>query len=320
MKYQEINNHDLKDFLKYSEVLTNLYEVPRNDYNSKWINVKTSIANSITSLYKFSNSLFKDEKFNSKKENIRFYLFYFDLIISKLRYSIFTETPKKSFIDIHTYTAKNIASIGEKILAYENTDDDFEIDFQRFIFKIFLMYDFIFYKDSGVFTRFELNSELYTEINSKCFIFNDEQIRDYGKDVIYKILKTTMSFYNKSGMNESNVYQNFVDSNKKQILLIEPLSYYLGFKIWKFAKILQSTYEFSSMKDYQIEKDEFKKAFIEYLNNSNEIIGKFYNGEITNRELFLNLGKLDNIIMKNHLFATILPNYSSKEFQLDRFF
>jgi hypothetical protein len=181
MHFKEIQNSDSQDFLKYSKQLTALYQVKRNDYDKNWIDVKTSIINFILFLYKFSDSLFEDEKFNSETENIRFYAFYFDLILSKLRYSLFTETPKKSYIDIYTYTAKDIAFIREEILSYSKIDKDFEIDFQRFIFKIFLMYDFIFYGDSGVFARFELNENLYKEIENDRLSFNSKgSLRNHG--------------------------------------------------------------------------------------------------------------------------------------------
>lgn len=316
MYFKEIENSDLKNFIKYSEHLTSLYHIKRDDYDENWIDVKTTIANSILSLYKFSDSLFKSEKFNSS--HIRFYTFYFDLILSKLRHSLFTETPKKSYIDIHTYTAKDIAFIGEEILGYEFINDNFEIDFQRFIFKIFLMYDFIFYGDSGVFTRFELNSSLYNTIEKDVLTFDSkDSLRQYGKDIITNILDTTMKYYDIENSDDIGVYESFVSKSKKSIVLIEPLSYYLGFKIWKFAKIIQSTYEFQNLKDMQNEKDRFKKVFEIYLNKSKNIISQFYNKEITNRELFLQLGSIDKEIISKHLFNSILPTYTSKEFVLD---
>jgi len=55
MYLKQIQDNNLKDFLEYSKNLTKLYQVNRFDYD----------------------------------EDIRFYAFYFDLILSKFKHSLF---------------------------------------------------------------------------------------------------------------------------------------------------------------------------------------------------------------------------------------
>lgn len=322
MKIKEITNIHLVDFIKHSEKLTSLYQVQRDDYDENWIDIKTSISNSIISLYKFSNLLFFSNKFKNNKNDLRFYAFYFDLILSKLRHSLFTETPKKSYLDIHTYTAEDIAYIGEELLNNSELSKDFEIDFQRFVFKIFMMYDFIFYEENGIFTRFKLDASIYSKIKKEVFTFEnkrDSSIRDYGKEIIENILSITIKNQNYTYDDTKNIYENFINisiDKNKEILLIEPLGYYLAFKIWKIAKVIQSTLEFKKTEDMQVEKEKFKNIFTNYLNESKDIISHFYDGKITNREFFHKMAILDKKIISEHLLVAILPAYKKQDFSL----
>jgi len=313
MHYKQINNLYLKEFLGHSEELTTLYHVDRNEFDKNWIKVKSSIANSILSLYEFTNFLFKNDKF--EKQDIRYYTSYIDLILSKIRHSLFTETPKKSLVDIHTYTSNEIAYLGEELLNYSEINSDFDIDFHRFIFKTFLMYDFIFYDKNGVFTRFDLNKDLYNRIKKNTLQFksaDDNSFRDFGKDIIKNILLETLSTETK------NVYKTYVNKCEEKSILIEPLSYYLGYKIWKMAKIIQSTLEFYDDAEMINDKKEFDELFNKYLESSIKAIDDFYQGNTTNRDLFSTLGKLDRTILENKLLTSILPPYVSKNIKIDK--
>jgi hypothetical protein len=75
------------------------------------------------------------------------------------------------------------------------------------------------------------------------------------KDIITNILDTTINYYDIVTTSKLSRYNTFVKKSKNKIILIEPLSYYLGFKIWKFAKIIQSTYEFQNLSDVKNEKE-----------------------------------------------------------------
>lgn len=306
--YKEISNKFLKDFLKYSEELDKLYNFPRSSYSKEWIEVKVSISNSIISLYKYSNMLFSKDFLCRENETTRFYAFYFDLILSKLRNSLFTETPKDSERDIMVTNAKEIASIAQDLLDYSKIDDTFNINFSRLIFKIFTMYDFIFYKDEGVFSRFFLSKEKYETIYNDSFkLEENNSFRTFGQNILQNILKSYIETDDQ--YNIDDVYKDYVYRSKKEIIELEPFSYFLAYKIWKMSKIIQATFEYKKEKDYLKEKEVFRKKLKKYLEDTNNKILEFYENKITNYELFLSFLEYDKEIIAKHLFNNLLPNY-----------
>ena len=305
MKLKQIDNIYLLDFLTYSRKLVDLYSVPRNSLSTEWIDLKVSISNSIISLYKYSNDLYTNELFKNNKNSIRFYSFYFDLILSKLRHSLFTETPKDSFADLYPSSAKEIASIAQELFNSQEIDDTFDTNFQRLVFKIFIMYDFIFYKDEGCFTSFELNKDLFMKIKDSALLpVKGSDSKDFGQNVIMNILSDTLD-----DRTSENIYNMYIDKTKESPIKIEPFSYFLGFKIWKISKIIHATLEFKNIKDLDANNKEFKNKFKIYLEEQKQIVNDFYSNKITNIELFQNITKLDKLLLNDSLFKKSLCQY-----------
>ena len=164
MRMKPISCIYLNYFLKYSKNLEGLYLVESDEYSKEWINKKSFLAKQALTLYKYGNELIIN-KFYDNEEDSRYYFFLLDMIFSKLKRSIFTETPKTEIFDVYTFLYKeDLAFTGERLKEYDRNDKLFDIEFQRFIFKSFLMFDFIYYKDDGIFTRYELNRELFEEV------------------------------------------------------------------------------------------------------------------------------------------------------------
>jgi hypothetical protein len=303
MQLKNINNSHLVDFLEYSKNLVDLYSIPRDNLSKEWIDIKVNIADSIISLYSFSNSLYEIKIFDNNKDDIRFYSFYFDLILSKLRHSLFTETPKDSFEDIYPSTAKEIAAIGQELYNSKILDDDFNINFQRFIFKIFLMYDFIFYENEGCFTSFKLDRDLFIKIKDTALApIKGSDTTDFGQDIVINILNKTLDI-------TTNTYKQYVSKAKSSTVYIEPLSYFLGFKIWKISKIIHATLEFKNKNDLTNHKKDFKEEFKKYLNEYKQTILEFYDNNITNAEMLYKVYKLDKVILSEVLQKGLLFPY-----------
>jgi hypothetical protein len=136
LKPKAITNLYLDRFLKYTKQFDDLYMVKKDEFSKEWIEKKIFIAKSLLSLYRFANDLILDKFYNSKEA--RFYAFYLDLIMSKMKHSIFTEIPKSEIIDVHTLMFReDIIYTAERLLEYDSKDELFNIEYQRFIFKIY---------------------------------------------------------------------------------------------------------------------------------------------------------------------------------------
>ena len=307
MKIKPITNKYLIDFKKYARKLDDIIFIKREELSKEWIEKKVDIGNSILSLYNFNNYLLK-----TKKIKDRYYTFYFDLILSKIKHSLFTETPKNEIIDIHTFLVDEIAFIGENLLNIDEDDKKFKLEYQRFVFKIFLMYDVIYFKDEAIFTRFDLNRGLFNSIKKRILDSYNEDIsfRDYGKDLIIRLLEATLDYYHYEYTDD--VYKSIIDYyKKKEIVLFEPLSYYLIFKIWKYAKLIQSTLEYLDKKELDEEKKEFKNDMDDYIHDGIDIIDDFYNAKITNNTLFYKFYEIDKDIFDSYILNHVLPAYSN---------
>ena len=195
----------------------------------------------------------------------------------------------------------------------DEDDNKFKLEYQRFVFKIFLMYDVIYYKDEAVFTRFDLNRGLFNSIKKRILDSYNKDIpfRDYGKDLIIRLLETTLDYYHCEY--KEDVYKSIIDYyKKKKIVLFEPLSYYLIFKIWKYAKLIQSTLEFLDKKELDKEKEEFKHYMDKfYIQKGINIIDDFYNAKITNNTLFYKFYEIDKDIFDSYILNHVLPAYSN---------
>jgi len=313
MQTKEISDLYLNYFIKYSNKLEDLYLVKRDEFSKEWIEKKVLLAKQALSFYKFGNELILN-KFKDENES-RFYFFYLDLIMSKLKHSIFTEIPKTENIDIYIILYKDdLAFTGERLKEYDIKKDRkiFDIEFQRFVFKSFLMMDFIYYDDYGIFTRFSLNKKLFI-YNKSVFNFQGNSLRGFGSEIIRNFLSNTLKFYQ---IEHDNPYKEIVALSKKEkIYEIEPFGYYLAFKIWKFAKIIKSTLEFNNNNERKMHKKQFNRIIKEYINNSLFNIEKFYNKKIDNLTLFYKFYELDSQIL-NLLLKDILHKYEKINFQI----
>jgi len=297
-------------FLLFSDKLENLYLVNRNEFSKEWIEKKISLAKQSLSIYKFGNDLVLN------KENNRLYFFYLDLIMSKLKHSIFTETPKSEKLDIFPFIFKEDIYYTAKRLYEIKNYKDFDIDFQRLVFKLFLMYDFIFYKENGVFTRFKLNKTLFYKVKN-VFKFKNNGFRMFGSNLIKNYLNDTLNFY---GKRTTNPYKEFVEAaQNKQVFPIEPLSYYLAYKIWKFSKMIRSTLEFKDLKERENYKIEFYKKIHDYISYSLDNIQQFYGKKINNLQYFSNMAKIDFKILDD-IMKDILKDYQQEDYNYEKYY
>jgi len=305
MKKKSISDLYLNYFLKYSKKLEDLYLINNDEYSKEWIDKKVLLSKQALSLYKFGNELILN-KFKNNLENVRLKSFYLDLIISKLKHSIFTETPKTELLDTYSILYKeDIAFTAQRLKTYNGNDKMFYIEFQRFIFKTFLMYDFIYYNNHGIFTRFKLDEKLFNS-NRDIFSFNCSTFRDFGGDIIKKYLINTLKYYN---INSNNPYKTLVELAKKdKIYTLEPFSYYLAYKIWKFSRMIRNTLEFLNQEEHKKHKDNFHIKIKDYMQKNLEVIDDFYNNKINNLKLFELFYEFDKPILE-FLMKDILPEY-----------
>ena len=315
-EYKEIPNKYLKYYKEYTKKLDDLYYAKRDIFDEKWIDIKNAIAGSIASLYMYSLDLFK-RKFikETQTQDFRFYGFYFDLILSKAKHSFFTETPKESIIDITGAFNDKIVHRGLKLFQLDLFTKEFDIAFQKFIFAQFLMYDFIYYKEEGVFTRFRVDDNIFKRV-VHLFQYNcDISVRSYGKNLIVKYLNIFLKNQVESQDVEesiSYIYKQFVEESKKQPKFLEPFTYFLAFKVWKIAKLFQSTLEFENKYDRKNIENELKGKIKIYIEKNIDSITKFYEKAITNNQLLYHIHEEDRNLIKDFVFQKILVKYYDK--------
>ena len=309
LKFKNLADKRLREFVNLADKMAEKYLVQRDEFSHEWIEKKVIVSESIMLIYEYVNEILI-RKFD-QKEDIRFYAFYLDLIISKLKHSIFTEIPKTEIFDIHPLLVRDIAYTAQR-LSIENDLYFFNVDFQRLVFKLFLMYDFVFYKDYGIFTKFKLNKKLFMKVQ-KVFSLDDADsdglaFRDFGMNLPMKLIKEFLKFY---GYNEvENPYKKLIDlARENKVILFEPFSYYLAYKIWKFAKIIQSTPEFANKEELDRERGNFKELIKGYISENINTISKFYDGKIDNLDLFYTFYELDKKVIKNNLLEKVLLPY-----------
>lgn len=259
MLIQGLADNRLIKFVSLSNEMAKCY--------SRWTHECVDVAKSFMLVYEYINEILK-KRFSQK--DIKFYTFYLDLAISKLRRFTFSEV--KVIFGIHPLLVRDIAYTAQR-LSIEN-GLSFNIDFQRLAFKLFLMYDFISYENYGIFTRFKLNKNLFMKVRK---IFSLDNIMDLPTRLIREFLK----FY---GYSESgNPYERLIGLAKKdKVILFEPFSYYLAYKIWKISKCVKLN----------------EKFIEEYISKNIDTIFKFYNKKVDNLELFRVFYELDKNLIK----------------------
>ena len=290
MKIKVIKDKYLLEYKSNIEKIDNLYYVKKDEFSKDWIEKKKIVAKSFLALYKFSNKLLLNKKNRS-------YFFYMDTNLSTIRNSIYTETPKTEVLDILTpYIRDDIAYTAERLKEYDD-EELFDIDYIRFSFKIFLMYNFIYYRNEGVFTRFELNKQVFNKVK-EVFKF-DKNFRMFGLKLINEFLKEHIKAV--ENKNIDNPYEYIVKKAKNnEVILIEPLSYFLAYKIWRIAKIIKNAPHFLDNEEREKLKikyyDDLKNNFIR---KNLILIEKFYENKISNIEMFKEMIKVDKTFIEN---------------------
>ncbi len=311
----------IKKFVMSASKLDELYNVKRDELDENWFEIKGNLAKAFEALYKFQLDIFSTHPyFKEHSDEIRFWSFYFDLIASKLNYSIFTETPKNSLLDISMHNSEEIANLCEYIYANDLSDNEFRAYFMSLNIKIFLMFDFIFYKKNGVFTRFEYNKTIFTKIkNMKIFEYNNNGfIRKWSRNLIKEVLKQILEDDEnfEQDINDIKIYQEFVKYSKDKRVLLEPFSYILAYRLWKISRLISYKYETVKITERIRIKDNFKEEISNYVNDYLNLVAEFYDGNIENEIFYLKIFEIEKKFILNYVFKEIFNDYKTKDLTL----
>lgn len=293
----------LEKFKKEATFLNNFVEFESREfpvrlrYSDEWKKFLDHIAGSLLALYKYNTELVNYHPyFTGAKDKIEKYLacFYIDMVVSKAKHSFFTEFPHDSIKDLSNHRILEIYMTGMKLV------DRLSINQMRttlasFHYKIFLMYDFIYCRDKryGVFTDFEKCPVKFNK-GIKYFkqpaINNLEGLRTYCSDAISSVLKLQLSeeiVFNND--DPSSIFSVFVSNSKHKSYQVEPISYFLAFKIWKIGKLAQV--KFKEIHDKH--DNEILDNFLTYISNISELGTKLYNQKMVERDFLLKLYECD---------------------------
>ena len=117
-------------------------------------------------------------------------------------------------------------------------------------------------------------------INNRSVFEFQRDFREFGSDIVRKFLSNTLNFYN---ISHTNPFEKLINLAKEQrIYTVEPFGYYLAYKLWKFAKMIKSTLEFTNNNEREEHKKEFHKIIKRYINNTLTNIENFYDQKIDN--------------------------------------
>lgn len=222
--------------------------VSRDREGKMWFCFLDHLASSLLALYKYNTIILYEHPYCTNHANIdenNLFRFQVDMVMSKAKHSFFTEYPKDSKIDLSNHLVFDIYTIGIKLFD-ELEQDQYKHYITSLEYKTFLMYDFIYYKDSGVFTKFELNYEKFQRgislINSQMCKIDSNNIStllDATYGIIHNVLKSQIS--DLTGESGRDIYKSFLDKCliEENMPTVEPVSYYTAFKIWKMARIYQ---------------------------------------------------------------------------------
>ncbi|MFP4487650.1 MAG: hypothetical protein ACLFOC_11875, partial [Campylobacterales bacterium] len=267
----------------------------------EWHEVLDNIGLSFHSLYKFHSFLIQTHPFYKDSKNyltVKLYSFYIDMILSKLKHTFFTEYPKGSLNNLDEVKAGEIYLLAIKIINAEQKE--VEKYLYLFYYKIFLFYDFIYDSDTdaGIFTKFALSQESFVKTKDVFSNIKCDNLYGFRKSIERVIPRILGKQIDLDGDSQYAIYQQYIFSHKP----LEPLSYLLGFKIWKIGKLLQDKYESLTDEDIHAFEKNFLPAAEKYKNSHFDEIKKFY--ENTNQD--------DGL--KNR------DRYLQKSFEIDRDF
>jgi len=332
----KITNLDsIKMFLESSEKIKDTYMVKRDVLDDNWIKFNTDVGKSLKGFYEYTLELYP--KLSTNYDDIRFYSFYFDFILSKPSNSIFTETPKKSKIDLFPRNAKKISIMAQNLynmsLKYTEdttTNDNFNKHFQEFFTNSFAYFDFLFYKERGVFSKFYTDSKLFGK--QKDFITNKldniENMRDlksFLKDIVKNNIIITMNFKtkNKSSYTINNIFKKYIEYQENaikhhkentlykdsNIIRFEIFSYTLANKLWKYIKIVQKTPEFENKSNEDEAYSNLYHNLTSYIKNYLNFTEEYYKGKISIHNYYLEIHTIDFDFIKDNIFKTYLLSY-----------
>ncbi|MCF6205912.1 MAG: hypothetical protein L3J47_03305, partial [Sulfurovum sp.] len=332
-----------KDWIKFNEnvakSLSYLYKLSIPLYDSiKNSNVVEPFEYKDTRIYSFyydflvskpSNSIFtetpKDTKVNLYPRTPKAIADQFELLFDIINdYKIAKELKNlkergflKKFLNIFKIIYLEIKYFFIKLNLQDKDRNNFKVEFNRH-FQIafqraFLFYDFIYYKDKGVFTKHAFSNELfmktkehldnimrnidknntnvYRELYQKMVLVCIDVAISYKKD--NRSPKSKLNYYDYYSIYREYVeYQELYAKNPKNLIYFEPFTYLLANKIWKFDRIYQN----------RCEGKDTTKNYVEniknYLQESLEEIGKYYRNEIRRYELYEIISQKDEVIIQ----------------------
>ena len=325
----KIEERLVEKYLDVTKTFDDEYKIYNRDLLSpNWIKFNQNIANSLSYLYTFSIPLLKKLKAyepNFDYSNTRYYSFYFDFIVSKPSNTIFTETPKDTKVNLFPLTAKGIISElkylfriiddysdnkskGKNLLknvkyffSKLNIDDTkreefpriFNRHFQIFFHRSFLYYDFIYYKDEGIFSKSEYSKELFdvqrktiNELINKDSSSLDDMRNFFNKAVIVNISQSLGFYendiqlkkieeYKHNDIFESYVaYQKFHKKEVNELVRFEVFSYVLANKIWKMDRFYQNRLEEFNVNN--VSDNKYIEKMKKYINDYLDIVHSYY--------------------------------------------
>ena len=316
-------------FLQNSLELDSYYLTERDTLGKNWIKFNTKIASSLVKLYEFNLDLYNAVEFDYKTS--RYYSFYSDFVVSKPSSSIFTETPKNTFIDLFPRKAERIKYIGTKlynkaknVTQYDaHEDTEFNQLFQTFFTNTFAYYDFIYSGDKGAFSKFDTNENLYKK--QKQYLTKIETIESYEKlkDFLLNIpianIDIATKYFKQEDINFENintdsqiVYENYINNQNSKdntFVIFEIFTYVLSAKLWKFIKIAQRSLEFKKQDDIENTRSEFLIKIKEYIQNQLEILNTLYESDMNESHInkyYLDVHNEDYPFITDFIFEDLL--------------
>ena len=221
-----------------------------NDDNEQ-LNLLETLGEIVGALNRFNSELIVHHPVISNDKKLTDYSkFYNNLVMSKMKYFFFRENPKTSLSDIDSNLVEQIYDIAKKIFVLKDKNE-IKIELANYYFRIFLLFDFLFYEENesnleGCFTSFKtdksnfdkikkvLLKELDTVKSSKNIEYD---FRGFSENVIPLVLKTYMKLKNQIKPNE--VYKAYIERFKEdKKIVLEPFSYMIAYEIWKHGKML----------------------------------------------------------------------------------
>jgi len=207
----------------------------------------------------------------------------------------------------------------------KNFESTFDTYFQIFFMRTFLYYDFIFYKDKGVFAKYTFKKEdtveLFERIKEVFLRFLESENTDkrefYFKAIIVAINEAFPENkrkvdYKIDDIEHHEIYKKYVLHQEKYIhykdklIKFEPFTYVLANKIWKFDRIYQNRLEGAD------DSQNYHKLIKKYIVNSLNTFDKYYRGNISRYELFGKIALLDKEVI-NSIYEKYLADIDNAD-------